>query len=1122
MTDARKRIGPIVPFSILLFISGGASLSYQVVWTRILHYSFGNTELAAAIVLAVFMGGLALGGWLGGIVAPKLSKPLIFYGILEGLVALYAFVATPALYHLDVLYTLTGPDPSPWLMGLLRFAVGLMVMLVPATAMGMTLPVLVRGVVRPGTEGRGISLLYFINTLGAVTGTFLSGFVTIPALGLDGTVYAAATAGLVVLVAAAFLQRYYPKPAEEYDPSEATEHDDAASVESVASESDERRISPSDVALFLAWAGGLISLVHEILWFRLFSILLDGTIYGFSGMLAAYLLGLALGSLWIAPRLDSVRDRWDLYTKLQTGASVGALLTMILLPMIPWVVTGLLESGLRGAHAVFPVKVALAFLTLLAPTFFYGAAFPVVVRLFQGSRRASSSVGEVYAWNTVGCIIGAIFTAMYLIPVVRDTNTLLLGAAASSAILALVAAMMASDSLAGRLKSVAYPVIALLLIAAGRPSVNVLRLVESRYAMEDYGQTINSRVRGIRSNPDERKDLVFYGEGRSTIVTVHEKDSGGLRLRNNGLNESYQSPSEPRYAEELVYLAAIPYALAGSPRRAMLIGLGGGGTLDSLAHLDSLQDIQVCELEEEVVRASRFMFGSRPHPLDDPRVHLRVDDGRNALLRYAVAKPHSFDLIVSQPSHPWLSGAANLYTYEHFSIVARNLTPTGVFCQWVNLFRMDGRAASSMMAAFVRAFPHVQIYQVDENSLFMVGSPSELEIDPERIRKRFSGSRSSELARLYGISPERFMDMYALGTSQVRRLSGDAPVNSDHMPIVETVLPWVTHHHMFRVHKWVSEHGVHYGITPDVIKGDAMAALEGYVKWLASSVNPATDDEDSLKRVMARISALEEVMGTPTDGLLRAIAALHVKYWNLNSALDRMSRIRRLQPSDEDLMASVLYRLDCPAVLAALLSSSSRARSAALAYMVSHLPFSVFPATAWCDLGHDDTMKSSEPYLRVKLALMIHGILPVTRGTVPEVLASMCSVGAIDKSLSLKALMRSAAVEDVAGFKKALSSYRCVEESCSGMGILVQRLAQAGIREGALVSAAWGVRFGCDVHDGLMRIIQDGAESGQWDTVRQALMLYTPLENCDQGWLDRVLAHAPDAANLATRCNPLK
>lgn len=853
---------------ILLILSGTASLVYEIIWVRVLQNTFGNTDLAVTTVLAVFMGGLALGSWLGGKYAIRFAHPVRVYGILELIIALYALAVTPLLYRLDFLYAIAGADPGPTTMLALRFAVCTVLLIIPTICMGATLPILTVPLVKLDHAGEGVGLLYFVNTLGAVVGSALAGFVLIRFLGLEVALYVAAGIGTAVLLVALLLDRYLlPPPVP--DPAEA------------ASELAEPPVPLGTLAvltprvggaliLSMAFLCGFVSLANEIVWTRMLGFMLDGTVYGFSALLSSFLFGIALGSLFIAPFIDGSRDLWGLFAKVQIMAAIGCVLTILLIPLVPSLVEVFIGTG-TGVEGGFALKVTIVFFIILIPCLFFGAAFPIAVTIaarYQGA--VSQSLGTVYAANTVGSILGSISGGMILLPLTRDLNTILIMMIFASLTMAIASGALSTLShyqgllrTSGEVRDafrratvlkgaglVVLPFLVVVTVGARWPDVNIYQLVCLRYAVEDYDKSLGYKVTQARKQVDT---IVWKAQGRGTVVTVHKLSDGGLRLRNNGLNEAYHGPTEPRYADVIYYLGMLPYLLHPNPETALLIGLGGGGTAECLTKT-TLKKLTVVELEREVVNASRYIFRTLDkksrHPGDDPRVDLRVDDGRNALLRTARAKPHQFDLIVSQPSHAWLSGVASLYTREHFGIVRKNLRKGGIFCQWINLFRMDEEGLGSLMSAFTGAFPAVHVFQADSNSLLLIGGDAGLKLDPAVVKRHLTSKAVKDNARLFNVEPSTVFRKYLFDRDTALALARGAATNADRNPVIEMRLPWVLHNDTVKIKQLLERRRLPVGIRPGLVHRSP-----GWEEFLVGLADDLIGDYDASKQPYARVKA---------------------------------------------------------------------------------------------------------------------------------------------------------------------------------------------------------------------------------------------------------------------------
>ena len=741
-------------FLLLLFcffVSGFAALLYQTAWTREFAFLFGTSELAVVAVLAAYMGGLALGAAAASRYVGRLARPVLAYGVLElgiafGALAVPFLIRAVQAAYLGVAGGLDAPPDTMGLTTALFHLVGSFVVLVPCTAlMGATLPLLARYAVAEDSQvGPRIGILYAVNTFGAIAGTLVAAFVLLPALGLRQTVYVGIAGNAVVFLAAAALARGIAGlPPEK--PS------NAAAARGVF-----HWILP---AMLLS---GAVSFLYEVLWTRLLGQVLGGSTAAFASMLSSFLLGIALGSA-IASRFAKTRSAASIgFAVAQIGSGVLGWLAFRMSDRLPEV------TAYVGATAATPATgAAAAGLILLPVTLCIGATFPFGVRLLaRDADEAASVSGRVYAWNTVGSIVGSIGAGFFLLPMLGLEGTARVGVVTSLA-LALLTALLSTPRrpvLAG----VAVAALAAVAVVGLPVPVNLL---------------LHSAIAGSRTPGD----LYYLGVGRSATVTVVEH-SEGWRILTNGLPESgieRREVPDLRF-NETAWLSLLPTAARPETNQMLIIGLGGSKTLEAAA--STVKSIDVIELEQEVVKANR-LIPREVQPLDDPRVHLRIGDARGAM---NLSDKH-YDAIVSQPSHPWTSGASHLYTREFFDLVHSKLEPGGIFVQWIGAGFVNVELFGSLMAAMSDVFPYVQVYRpVPAAMVFMA---SDQPIDLHESGPRALAAATESFSR-YGIhSVEDFYASWTLDPDGVRKLAEGRPINTDdHNRLATTRLPAADRH----------------------------------------------------------------------------------------------------------------------------------------------------------------------------------------------------------------------------------------------------------------------------------------------------------------------------------------
>lgn len=716
-------------------LSGLAGLVYQTAWTREFAFLFGTSELAVAAVLAAYMGGLAAGAAVAGRLAARIRRPVLVYGALELGIGVAALAVPLGVRGATWIYVaLFGgradpPEAGGLLAALFYTASSFVILLLPTGFMGATLPLLARHAVRRDREiGARVGLLYAVNTLGAVLGTVLAGFVLLPWVGLRLTVWVAVGVNLLVAVLAAAIARGAPPP-----PSPAP-----------GPAAGRGRI---EAILPLIALSGFVSFAYEVLWTRLLGHVLGASVYAFATMLATFLAGIALGSA-VASRF--ARDRRSAaigFGVCQLGTALLALGAFAGLDAIPDL-AGAMASG--GSDRLL-VDAAVSALVLLPSTLCIGGTFPMAVRLLaRDESDAAAASARVYSWNTVGAIAGALAAGFAIIPALGFVGTVVAGALANAG-LALAAAFLVRPNLRRLAVAGVAGLLAVLLLRPA-PPWNVLRSTSSLQRHDG--------------------DVVYFGVGRSATVMVQEY-LGRWELRTNGLSEASILP--PGFVlgafQTSQWLSSLP-ALARPEARSMLVvGLGGGLLLEYVP--PTIEDLEVVELEPLVIEANRVVAPKRGRdPLADPRLRLRVNDARGALLLTG----RRFDAIVSQPSHPWTAGASPLYTREFFSLARSRLADDGVFVQWIGPGFVDAALLRTILATLCDVFEQVELYQPHGGLLFLASA--EALVDEASVAKAIA-SAPDHFARLGVLVPEDALAARLLDDAGARRFSEGARLNTD-------------------------------------------------------------------------------------------------------------------------------------------------------------------------------------------------------------------------------------------------------------------------------------------------------------------------------------------------------
>ncbi|TVQ40767.1 MAG: hypothetical protein EA370_03315 [Wenzhouxiangella sp.] len=732
----------------LFFVSGFAALVYQVLWVRQLGLLLGSTAQAAALAIAIFFAGIALGGWFWGRRAKRFRSCLAAFGWLE------IGVAATALGHFILLdaYGLIYPVLFGLVEGLpggdllLKLGLAALVLLPPAILMGGTLPVLGHELIRrPRDLGRLGSLLYAVNTAGAAAGALAAGFMLPLWLGFSGAYLMAVGLDLLVGLIALWLARNQVLPA-------------AAPASTVIEKPSPTDDSASVGVWTLAFVSGFVALGVEVLWTRLFAQVLQNSIYTYSLVLVVFLLALTLGAVLANRlcRLRTVDTRW-IMTLLLISAGVLVALT----PFVFHALTGGLDYVAAGRpfHEYLLRVAAVALAVMLVPGLALGTILPYLLRGLEQSRASTGELlGRLIAVNTTGAIAGALVSGFVLLPLLGATRTLLVLAAVY---LTVAAALLASSG-AGRLR-----------LAGAAISV----LIAGMLAFLPLGN-----LQPLRLNAAANERLVAMVEGAHATVAVIERDRHQLIRVNNHYTLGGTGALESERNQAL-----IPMLIHPDPREVFFLGMGTGITAGA-ALLFPVERVEVCEILPEVVSLARAHFRPWTEGLfDDPRVTIHAEDGRNCLRR----SRQRYDLIISDLFTPWEAGTGNLYTLEHFRTASTRLKPGGLFVQWLPTYQVSEREFAIIARTMDEVFDQVVLWRGDlfpaQSIVALVGQNEARPLDPAvpvRHGRELAGNPSLPADLLEAVA----LRFYA-GNITASGLFAEAAINTDNRALIEYLAP---------------------------------------------------------------------------------------------------------------------------------------------------------------------------------------------------------------------------------------------------------------------------------------------------------------------------------------------
>ena len=723
-----------------------------MLWIRQLSLVVGVEVYSITIAVSAFFAGLAAGSALFGRLADRLQRPLLLYCLLETGVALAGVAATIALAHTAEPFVAIQSR-----LGVLAWLLPFLLVGTPAFLMGGTLPVAIRSL---STGSRQIARtggwVYAANTTGAIAGALASSFIFLPWLGVRGTSFAAAAFNLVAAGIALALNQQADTPATE---SQVKDVDAADSS-----------FQRSRIALGLYAVAGGIALGYEVVWSQAMAQFLSTRVFAFSVVLATYLAGLVIGSALYARFGHRIRDTWGLFGLLISAAGVIALLEIARLDL--WQLQIQFDAGKLAFAATGSefARMCAQFLVaavgiVFLPTVLLGAAFPAALRLCAGSERIGRDVGRVLALNISGGIAGTLLTGFLLVPAVGLVRTLSILAIAAASVGAL--AVLGGSDVTRKLQW-AICILGAIAVSAGflTPTDRLARPL------------LTTRGGGA---------LILYQESRGATVAVAQQQAGDnvfRRLYIQGVSNSGDAMPSLRYMRLQAMLPLIIHR--GEPKSALVIGFGTGITAGAVLHYPGLQRSVCVELLPAVVRAGE-LFPENYKAWSDPRMQIRIGDGRQELLRSA----ERYDLITLEPPPPSAEGVVNLYSTDFYRLATKRLEPDGLFAQWLPLATQNNEDTRSLVRSFLDVFPYATLWTTELHEMLLVGSYSPIELNSVEIANRFNQSGVSTALQAVGISsPAALLATWVTGRDGLERYAAHARPVTDDYPRIEYA-PWV-------------------------------------------------------------------------------------------------------------------------------------------------------------------------------------------------------------------------------------------------------------------------------------------------------------------------------------------
>jgi spermidine synthase len=650
-----------------------------------------------------------------------------------------------------------------------KFVLSVALIFVPSFLMGGTLPVLSRFIIRSLARVESdVGWLYGINSLGAMTGSVIAGFVLIPSLGLNLTVLFAVALNLAVGLVALLWQAVARPLAHDG-------HDNEAEAASFYPRN-QVLVAVCGVAL-----SGAAALIYEIAWIRLLSLVLGSSAYSFSLMLAAFIGGLAAGGFAVSRPWVAKFDSYLLFAVAELSAAIAVVLTLPVYERLPFYFAFIADHFVRvpGSFWVYQaIQFLTAFSLMFVPTFFMGMAVPLATRVAARSlETAGRQIGQVFAANTTGTIVGAVAAGLFLLPMLGIKRLIEL-AVAINLLVGLAAVAFAprwrsiqKGWLAG--SSLAFFVWYLLFFPAWDHNILSSGMFRQR------GATLGTSYQEFKDS--RREKILYYRDGANMTVAVLQAGDEHIVLKVNGKVDASTTGDLPTQ----ILSGHLPLLLQPLARRVLVIGMGSGITAGSVLR-HPVERVDLAEISPEVVEGSRFFSPFNHEPLRDPRLRLHVEDAKT-FLRVPGAR---YDVIISEPSNPWMAGTANLFSVEFYRDARQRLVPEGLMVQWFHTYEMSDETLRLVLRTFAGAFEHVSLWSPKAGDLLLIGSQKPPVLDLTKSFERVKDAAVREdLARVGIRSLAGVMSLQALSDKGVRSAAGKGRLNEDVFPVLEYEAP---------------------------------------------------------------------------------------------------------------------------------------------------------------------------------------------------------------------------------------------------------------------------------------------------------------------------------------------
>lgn len=756
-------------YFMLFAMSGFSGLIYESIWTHYLKLFLGHAAYAQTLVLAIFMGGMAVGSWICSKYSSLWKNLLWGYAVTEGIIGLCALIFHYAFsYTTEISYSSIIPQlRNPAFVSAFKWTFSALMILPQSVLLGMTFPLMSAGIIRlfPEKPGSSIAMLYFTNSIGAAIGVLVSGFMLIKLTGLPGTIRIAGLINIVLALTVWYLVRKSQPGGERIEVSRQRDSMYANTHRGYG------------FFLLASLVTGASSFIYEIGWIRMLSLVLGSSTHAFELMLSAFIFGLAFGGLWIQRRIDQVISPVRYLAHVQVIMGLLALSTLLLyghtFEVMQWLIKSL--SKTNSGYALFNLSSnAIALGIMLPATFCAGMTLPLLTLVLLRQGYGERSIGAVYAADTLGAILGVFFAIHIGMPLLGLKGLITFGAGLDIALgLALfwyIAPELKSYPKAGFITGISICAVAATLLLV---SLDPYQMASGVYR---FGNMLSR----------DHDKVLYHEDGKTATVSLTLESDGTTTIRTNGKSDAAIMMNEEREASvdepTMILLAVIPMAFNPQAQIGASIGMGSGLTSQILLSNPSIKEVDTVEIEAMMVEAAN---GFRPRTelvYTDPRSKIYVDDAKTFFSTYN----KKYDLIISEPSNPWVSGVAGLFSDEFYRLIRNYMNETGLFVQWVQLYEINVDLVASVLKAIAANFSDFAVYAPNDMDMLIIARKNGLLPDPDASVLRIPAIAAA-LKRIH-VEGMQDIAIRRIGTKKfLGRFLESFPIraNSDYFPVLD-------------------------------------------------------------------------------------------------------------------------------------------------------------------------------------------------------------------------------------------------------------------------------------------------------------------------------------------------